>query len=168
MVGRHRMIPAGDRNYSFAQNPLPLVPMAEGGGLVGTDDQHQLGLRVFGLQLVQRVDGVARALAQQFAFIDLHTGQPVKGQAGHRQPVGCSTQWQGPMRRLPGGQHMQTLQAQLGHGLTRQFDMGPMRRVEGTAEKAQARRHVLGQIQSRGTRKCSVRRASGLPASGVC
>ena len=136
-ASRSTMLTTSYRNYSFAQNIIVAMPLAEGPRLVGADDQHQLESREFTLQFVKRVHGVAGPGAMEFALVHGHPGQACKGQSGHRQSMLARRQT-GPVRGQPSGQNVQTIQVQLLQRRLGQSDMGPVRRVEGPTEHPQA------------------------------
>jgi len=165
-AGRSTLLTTSYRNYSFAQNLIVAMPLAEGPGLVRTDDQHQLKCREFTLQFIERVHRVAGPGTMEFALVHHHTGQVHKGQSGHRQSM-LTWRQAGPVGSLPGGQHVQPLQVQLTQRSLGECHMRPVRRVEGPPEHPQARL-LQRQTHAWRTRKCSYRRASGVPAAGVC
>jgi len=165
-AGRSTMLTTSYRNYSFAQNLIMAMPLAEGPGLVSPDDQHQLESREFTLQFVERVHRVAGPGAMEFTLVHHHTGQPRESQVGHRQPMLTQRQ-AGPVRSLPGGQHVQAFQAQLLQCGLGECHVRPVRWVKGPTEHPQTRL-CRRQTHAWRTRKCSYRRASGVPAAGVC
>ncbi len=164
-AGRSTLLTTSYRNYSFAQNLIVAMPLPEGPGLVRTDDQHQFKSREFTLQFIEGVHREAGPGAVEFALIHHHARQRRKGQPGHRQAM-LTRRQAGPVGSLPGGQHVQPLQAQLLQRGLGQRDMRPVRGVEGPAEHPQT--WPLRQTHAWRTRKCSYRRASGVPVAGVC
>lgn len=122
-AGRGTLLTTSYRNYSFAQNLVMAMPLPEGPGLIGPDDQHKFGIGEFSLQFIQGVHRVAGAGAMELALIHHHTGHAGEGQTRHGQPMLARRQAR-PMGRLTGGQHMQPLQLQLLQRCTGQRHMG--------------------------------------------
>ena len=164
-AGRSTMLTTSYRNYSFAQNLIVAMPLPEGPGLVRTDDQHQLESQEFALQFIEGVHRVAGPGTVEFALVHHHPRQAGKGQLGHRQSMLAWRQAR-PVRSLPCWQHVQPLQAQLLQRRLSQCHVRPVRGVEGPAEHPQT--WPLRQTHAWRTRKCSYKRASGVPAAGAC
>lgn len=139
-------------------------------GLVFANQQIELGARVFKLQLLQGIDGVARARAPGFTGIDLHTGHFSKRQFRHGHAVGCWRQITGFVPRVAGRNHHQAIQAELGHRCACQHHMAVVRRIKRSAEHADALRWqcLYRQTQSRAVKKCVVSASSGEPLAGTC
>lgn len=64
-----------------------IFPRAELHGLVGTDEQSELVVRVPGAQLAQGVDGVARRRAMKFQIIDGKVFLSPDGETEHGETV---------------------------------------------------------------------------------
>lgn len=138
-------------NYSKSGQICAAVPLGQASGLVLTDQQIQTGGRPLTVQRLQRVNGVARAVAFNFARVYGDLWQVAKSQCAHGQAVRGGRQRWCFVGRSPGRHDVQALQTPLRDGRARQGNMAQMRRVKRTAKHANAH-SVLVQTQSRATR----------------
>lgn len=100
-------------NYSKLKNVLPSVPLPESSKLVSPKEQVELGLRIFRLQCLQRVNREGRPRALQFTVIHHDARHIFKRQPGHGQPVNRRAQRPGFMPSLPGRNDVEGIQTEL-------------------------------------------------------
>ncbi len=136
--------------------------------LVFADQQEQRGAGPFGLQLVHRVERVARALALQFAAVEQEARLAGDRRLHHRRAVLGARELVAPLPGLAGRHPAQLVECQVRQRRAGELQVAGVRRVEAAPEQAQALhgRAAQGTAQSRGRRKSLYSRASGVPGSG--
>lgn len=149
--GARRIFTGSYANYSKLHNCRPFMPAMQGARLVLPDHQKECGPGMFAMQLAQGVHGVTGPLPQGFARVDLCPGQVGKGQPGHCNTVRRRRQSALLVPGVSGRKNDQQVQLQLRDRRLGQRMVGAMRRVESTAEQADATR-TSRQTQSLRTR----------------
>ncbi len=135
-LGKHGLCAISYTNYSNFENVLPSVPLPESGKLVGTNKQVDLGLRIFSLQGLQRINCEAGARALDFAVIDHDMGHAFKRQPGHSQPMYRRAEGPGLVPGLAGGNNIQPVKPELRQSGLRQRDVGVVGRIKRAAKHA--------------------------------
>jgi len=143
-------------NCSLREYILPPVPMREGRQLVATDDQKERGVRLFGLQRFNCVDGVAVPFALDFTIVNADAVKPAEGQLRHFQPMLGGAQGPVFVPGEAGRDDFEFVQLQLVDGRLGQRQMRVVRRVEGATKNTDT-----PQTQSLRTKKSRVKAASG-------
>lgn len=143
-------------NCSSREYILPPMPPRESHQLVATDEQKEHGIRLFGLQHFQCVNGVARPRPLDFTLIDADAVQPTEGQLRQLQPMFSGAQRPVFVPCKTGWNDFELVQLQLLNGRLGQCQMRVVRRVKGTAKNTDTL-----QTQSLRTRKSRVKAASG-------
>ena len=154
--GAHALAVARGHGQAGQREDLaPVVPGVEARVLILADDQPPARAGLLGVQLAQRVDGVAGPAAVEFAQVDREARLALGDAAQQLDAVGAGRRRVvGLVRRLLRRQPDELVQRQLRERGVRERAVREMRRVEAAAEEARAAgRGVQGVIQSRGRRK---------------
>ena len=155
--------PRHDRQPGQLDEPFRCVPVGQVEDGVGAEDEPERR-PVLGPQRCQGVERVGGAGAAQLHIRAGESGLRRDGEARHRQAVGGGAD--AGVRLAPGvagGDEEHARQPQLVHGRAGHREVHPVRRVEGAAEDAPARRRATPARPPRST--SPLRCARGRPAA---